>query len=175
MRVLSIVVGILLVLTSVWCFAHPGATFLSIAFLIGFAMFVHSLTAIYDYFSIKKTENTGEGWLLAEGMVAFILSILVLFNQLVADAAIPVFFGMWIIFSGVERIVHSLNSAKKAWWIWTLSLGVVGVMAGIYAFLNSMLADLPAVTVVGMVFLLQGANMIFIGSVAKGKKKRLYR
>lgn len=175
MRVLSIAVGIFLVLTSVWCFAHPGATFLSIAFLLGFAMFIHGLTAIFDYFMIKKTENIGEGWLLAEGMTTFILSVLVLFNQLVADAAIPVFFGMWIMFSGVERIVNSLNSSKKVWWIWTLSLGVICVLAGIYAFLNSMLADLAVVTVVGIAFLLQGANMIFIGSVAKGKKKRLYR
>jgi len=175
MRVLSIVVGIFLVLTSVWCFAHPGATFLSIAFLLGFAMFIHGLTAIFDYFSVKKTENTGEGWLLADGITTFILSVLVLFNQLVADAAIPVFFGMWIIFSGVVRIVNALNSAKKIWWIWTLSLGVLSILAGIYAFLNPMLADLAVVTVVGITFLLQGANMIFIGSVAKGKKKRLYR
>lgn len=53
MRISSIIVGVLLVFTSVWCIAHPGATYLSLAFLLGAMMLIHGITIIFGYLSTR--------------------------------------------------------------------------------------------------------------------------
>lgn len=164
MRISSIMVGVLLVFTSVWCIAHPGATYLSLAFLLGAVMLLHGITAVFGYLSIKIPKKRGPGWLLADGMVTTILSLLVLSNQLVADSAVPVFFGLWIMHSGVARIVSSVNEKRKSGWIWLLVLGIVCVLSGSYLFVDAILFDFTLMSLVGFVFLLQGVNMLYLGA-----------
>lgn len=163
MRISSILVGVGLVFTSVWCIAHPGATYLSLAFLLGAIMLLHGITAIFGYLSIRVPKKTGPGWLLADGMVTTILSLLILSNQLVADSAVPVFFGLWIMHSGVARIVFSVNENYKNN-IWLLILGVICVLAGVYLFVDAVLFDFTLISLVGFTFLLQGINMLYLGA-----------
>lgn len=164
MRISSIMVGVLLVFTSVWCIAHPGATYLSLAFLLGAVMLLHGITAVFGYLSIRVPKKRGPGWLLADGMVTTILSLLVLSNQLVADSTVPVFFGLWIMHSGVARIVFSVNEKHKSGWIWLLVLGIVCVLSGSYLFVDAILFDFTLMSLVGFVFLLQGVNMLYLGA-----------
>jgi uncharacterized membrane protein HdeD (DUF308 family) len=164
MRISSIVIGVILVFTSVWCIAHPGATYLSLAFLLGAVMLLHGITAVFGYLSIRIPRKRGPGWLLADGMVTTILSLLVLSNQIVADSAVPVFFGLWIMHSGVARIVFSVNENHKRNWVWLLILGVICVFSGVYLFLDAIIFDFTLISLVGLTFLLQGVNMLYLGA-----------
>lgn len=164
MRTSSIIVGVLLIFTSVWCIAHPGATYLSLAFLLGAVMLLHGITAIFGFLSIRLLKKRGPGWLLADGMVTTVLSLLVLSNQIVADSAVPVFFGLWILFSGVARIVFSVEERRKDSWIWVMLLGIVCVSAGVYIFINTSVFDFTLISLVGITFLLQGVNMLYLGA-----------
>ena len=164
MRISSIIVGVLLIFTSVWCIAHPGATYLSLAFLLGAVMLLHGITAVFGYLSIRIPKKRGPGWLLADGMVTTILSLLVLSNQLVADSAVPVFFGLWILHSGVARIVFSVNENYKRGWIWLLVLGIICVLSGVYLFVDAIVFDFTLISLVGFTFLLQGVNMLYLGA-----------
>lgn len=163
-RISSIIIGVALVFTSVWCIAHPGATYLSLAFLLGAVMLLHGITAVLGYLSIRIPRKRGPGWLLADGLVTTILSLLVLSNQLIADSAVPVFFGLWIMHSGVARIVFSVNENHKSDWVWLLILGVICVLAGVYLFVDAILFDFTLISLVGITFLLQGVNMLYLGA-----------
>lgn len=164
MRISWILVGVLLVFTSVWCIAHPGATYLSLAFLLGAVMLLHGITAIFGYLTIRIPKKRGPGWLLADGMVTTILSLLVLSNQLVADSAVPVFFGLWIIHSGVARIVFSVNEKHNSAWVALLTLGIICIIIGVYLFVDAIIFDFTLITLVGFTFLLQGVNMLYLGA-----------
>jgi len=164
MRIASIIIGVFLVFTSVWCLAHPGATYLSLAFLLGTVMFLHGLTALFGYSVIRKIKKKGQSWLLADGLFTTILSLLVLFNQLVADSVVPVFFGLWVFNSGVARIVYLLNDQGVKSGIWLFLLGCVSVVAGIYPFVDALLIDFTLIMLVGIIFLVQGINMLYLGA-----------
>ena len=125
------------------------------------------------FFSVKN-QSEGAGWILADGIITFILSCIVLSNQLVTDAIIPLFFGMWIMFSGTMRIVASFNmkKAETKGWAWSLVLGIIGMFAGIYSFFNPLLGDFAIVVMVGIFFLIQGINMLTLGVMMPGKKEK---
>ena len=85
---------------------------------------------------------------------------------------IPVFFGMWILFCGIMRIVASLYLIliKNNAWIFTLALGVVSTSFGVYAFFNNIAADISIIILTGIIFLLQGINVLVYGIFIPGKK-----
>ena len=98
MRILTIISGILMVLTGAFCLMNPGQTFLSLAFVVGLIMVLNGLIHALAYFIGRGLHNRGDnnGWILTDALLTLLLGILILCNQLVADTAIPLVFGMWM-------------------------------------------------------------------------------
>ena len=164
MRLFKIAAGVILILTGVFCFANPGATFLSIAFILGCAMLLSGISGTFAYIWIsRKREITSS--LMIEGVLSIILGLLVLSNQLLADAAIPVFFGMWVMFSGIVRVVEAYVHRKsgRVELIWFLSLGLISVAAGLYSFYNTVLFAFSPILLVGILYVVQGFNVLLVG------------
>ena len=164
MRIFKIAAGVILILSGVFCFANPGETFLSVAFLLGCAMLLSGISGTFAYIWISwKREITNS--LMIEGVTSMILGILVLCNQLAAEAAIPVFFGLWVMFSGVMCAVEAYTHRKtgRAELIWLLSLGLISIGAGVYSFFNTILFGFSAILLTGILFVIQGINVLLVG------------
>lgn len=164
MRVFKITAGIILILTGVFCFANQGETFLSIAFLLGCSMLLSGISGTWAYLWISRKRQISNS-LMIEGMMSMILGILVLANQLLADSAIPVFFGLWVMFTGIIRIAEAYANRKSGMMqmIWFLSLGILGIAAGLYAFFNTVLFAFSAIMLTGILFVVQGSSVLLVG------------
>jgi uncharacterized membrane protein HdeD (DUF308 family) len=189
MRLLTVFSGVLLVATGVFGIANQGVSFLAIAFVIGvvmiFAGTVQASGYIYGRFSNReeitipdnavtsdtqrqftRIQNNAHGWIMIDGLVTFILGLLVLFNQLKAEIAIVSVFGMWMLNAGIRRVVTSSyidRSKKEVNFYWTLGTGVLNTVAGIYAFYNASLFQFPLATLLGGFFVLQGISTLELG------------
>ncbi len=173
MKIVTIVVGVLLMLTGVWCLANPGTLFLSLAFIIGSVMLISGCSQIFFYLSMDKRVEKG-GWIVVDGILTAILGVIVLSNQLISDAMVPVFFGMWILFTSIMRIMMALQkkaSEDDKGWGWMFTVGILGALAGIYAFYNPILAGIAIVILVGVFFMIQGINALMLSLLIQGKKK----
>ena len=164
MRIVTIFLGILLIGTGVWCFAHPGAPFVSIAFILGIAMLFSGLGNLFTYVVYQKRISY-VSWQLAEGLLTAIFALIVLSNAILTDVMIVMFFGMWIQFSGPLRITASADIRREriAGWYWPLLTGALSLLAGIYCFFNPLLAGLAFAIMIGGIFILQGANNVVSG------------
>lgn len=175
MRILTIISGILLVLTGVFCFANPGETFLSLAFILGLMMVINSIIqGIAYWWGRAGNQRDNNGWILTEAIITFILGVLVLSNQIAADVAIPMVFGMWAMFSGILRVVTATmidRQNKKANFIWTLITGLLCALGGLYAFLNPIIAGLAIAVLLGIMFVVQGISTLELGIHMPHEKK----
>ena len=135
-------------------------------------MIFAGLLSILIYF-FASGKQLGFGWFLAEGFITLILGGIVLANQLVTDSVIPVFFGMWILFCGVMRVVASLHlvMSKNNSWLINLFLGLISAAAGGYAFFNQILLGISIIILIGIYFLIQGVNILAYGVFIPGKRK----
>lgn len=177
MRILTNFSGIVLILTGLWCFINQGVTFAGIAFVLGIVMIING-AIVTAAFLKRKNRMEKMAWVLSESMLVMILGGVVLSNQLSTDLTVVIFFGMWMLFSGCNRVVGALTLKKQEdhAWSWTMGLGVLCVLAGIYSFLNPILAGLAVSVVVGIYFLIQGVNMLALGiSLPHVKRRRHYR
>lgn len=79
-RVLWILVGVLLVITGIACFAHPAATLGSLAILLGIAMLFSGVVDLV-IFATARDAMYGSGWFLLDGVLTILLSIFILATQ----------------------------------------------------------------------------------------------
>ena len=168
MRMLTIIGGVLMLLTGIFCFINPGQTFLAIALVIGLVMVLNGLIHICAYMMGRGLNNKGDnnGWILTDALITLLLGILVLCNQLVADTAIPLVFGMWVLVSGILRIeaaTHIDLERKRENFRITMITGVMTVVVGLFGFINPLVMFLSTVVLMGFFMVMQGINIIELG------------
>lgn len=171
MRVLTIVMGVILTLAGIWCLINLGQTYAALAFVLGIVMLVSGISSIITYIMGHKDEKLS-GWVLAEGIFTTILGIIVLINPFTADVMISIFFGMWLMVSGVLRIVGAFEQRKLGLpYGWTLILGILSLLVGLYGFVHPLVAGLALAMLLAIFFIMQGINTIALGVAMPSSKK----
>ena len=175
MKVLTIISGVLLILVGVFCFANPGETFLALAFAIGIIMVMSSVIQGVAYVQGRgKNRSDNNGWILTDAVITFLLGILILLNQIAADVAVPMVFGLWVMFSGVLRLVTAtqINRVQKRsnFW-WTMATGALCMAGGLYAFFDPELGNLTIAVLLGILLVLQGISVLELGIHMPHEKK----
>lgn len=176
MRILTIIGGILMVLTGAFCFSSPGQTFLALAFIVGLVMVLNGTIHAVAYLSGRGLHNKGDnnGWILTDALITLLLGILVLCNQLVADTAIPMVFGMWVLVTGILRIeaaTHINKEKKLKNFRTTMITGVLTTLIGLFGFINPLVAWLSTTFLLGFFMVMQGINIIELGINMPHEKK----
>lgn len=176
MRILTIISGLLMILTSAFCFMNPGQTFLVLAFIIGFVMVLNGVIHTLAYLIGRGFNNKGDnnGWILTEALITLVLGILILCNQLVVDAAIPMVFGIWVVVSGILRLeasTHINKEKKKSNFRVTLLTGLITIIVGIFGFINPMIGWFSIAILLGLFMLIQGINVLELGINMPHEKK----
>ena len=174
MRLLTIISGGMLIMTSLFCYANPGETFLALAFVLGFAMILTGLVQVAAYWWGRDNRRDNNGWIFAEALTTLVLGILVLTSLIAADAAVPMVFGLWVVFSGILRVVVATMidyKTKKANFVWTMLTGLLCVITGLYAFLNPLTANLNIAILLGLLFMIQGVCTMELGIHMPHEKK----
>lgn len=165
LRFLTIAAGVLSVAVSVFCFANQGVVFTAVAFLVGLTMMLCGACEIGSFFAVHHKMGHAS-YLLAEGATEVLLGVFVLSNRVDTESAVPVFCGMWILFSGAIRAATALNSNLKRndlSALWMLIVGIISMLIGSYSFFNPVIFAVPNVMLVSICFLIQGVNMIATG------------
>lgn len=167
MRILTIVMGLLLTVGGVYSVLTPVSTFASIGWVIGVLLLIAGINIIIDFFTLRKTGMIGI-WDLLGGILTIGLSFLILYGQfarIALDAFIIIAFGVWVLVSGILRIVAGLNHRKygDGIWIWAVLMGILSVLLGIYGFFNPIVFAFAIGWMVGFFIIMQGVNLITLG------------
>lgn len=100
----------------------------------------------------------GAGWLLFDGIISILLSLFLFFNEYASTTVIPLIFGMWVLFTGIEKMVSSFDLKKfgVTGWGWFTALGILLIIFGLLFFFKPLAAVVTISVFVGISFLLEG-------------------
>ena len=168
MKGLTIVSGIIMIAAGAFCFINPGQTFMTMAFVIGTVMALCGIIHVLAYVIGRPPHGKGDnnGWILLDALLTLLLGILVLFNQLTVDMAIPMVFGMWVLVSGLLRLEAASRidrQRKPGNFKATLITGVITVVMGLLGFINPFVTYVSIIPILGFFMLIQGINSIELG------------
>ena len=108
LRALSILAGVLLIIAGVVCLCHQETAVLSAGILLGAFMLVSGIVEIV-LFVRWRDFYFGSAGLLLDGILTVLLSLFLLFNRAFTLLSLPMLFAMWLLFSGVMRVVSSVE------------------------------------------------------------------
>lgn len=168
MKGLTIVSGIIMIAAGAFCFINPGQTFMTMAFVIGTVMALCGIIHVLAYVIGRTPHGKGDnnGWILIDALLTLLLGILVLFNQLTVDMAIPMVFGMWVLVSGLLRLEAASRidrQRKPGNFKAALITGIITVVLGLLGFINPFVTYISIIPILGFFMLIQGVNSIELG------------
>lgn len=142
-----------------------GITFTSVAFVLGILFMLAGLLECLSYKSYRGDEGD-KTWVLVDGITTFILGFLVIFNKLASDATVPLVLGLWIGVSGIRNLIRAWEKieVKDSYFYGHLATGLLNVVAGLYMYFNADLFMLPVAVLVGICMMVQGLNVLMVGS-----------
>ena len=160
-RILWIIAGALLVVCGVICLIRPSVALVTIGLYLGLTMLVSGIINIVIF--VKGHDHMyGSGWFLVEGILAVVFAFFVLFNQSFTMLTLPFIFGMWLLFSGISKVVNSfdLKAFGVPGWGWFLALGILFTIVGAISFMNPVAGALTLGSLIGVILILQGFGSI---------------
>lgn len=102
---------------------------------------------------------------MADGILTVLLSLFVLENPWFTTMTISFIFGMWLIFSGISKLVNSFDLQKLGvkGWGWFTALRIVLTVVGFLSFTHPFASIATLAWVIGLFLLLQGLVSVLRG------------
>ncbi len=161
MKIFTTVLGLIMAICGISCICTPVLTFLEAGYFLVILLLVYGIAAIVRAFMDKSY-----GLPFLFGILSIILAIIVMAVpglKLMTDGMLIYIMAAWFLLQGVVGIYMSFKQKKAAegkGWIWTLVLGIIGVLVGIYSLLHPMILAFTFGILVGVYFIESGINMI---------------
>ena len=165
MKIATIIFGVLLVISGIYCMFAPVATYAALGSVIGVSMLVEGVASVIAWNHLRKA-GLANGWALAEAIISIVLGIVLLGStamQFAIDMFIAYLIAVWLVFAGIARIVaaialrNSLGKELGRGWILQLVLGVLIVICGVLSIFNPL-------SVMASVGLMLGMSIVFVGA-----------
>lgn len=161
MKVFTIVLGVLIAICGLSCMFTPLITFLEAGYFLVILLFVYGTVGI-----IRSVSNKTYGLDFVFDILSIILGIVILVVpglKLMTDGMLIYLMAFWFMLQGVINIFQSFRQKKMTkglGWVWTLTLGILGLLVGIYSVVHPMLLALTFGILVGVYFIESGISMI---------------
>ncbi len=110
--------------------------------------------------SLAQASGKAWGWVLAYGILLLLIALVVIANPLVAGVATGLLIGVVLVIYGIAAIAAGWTSlSQRARWVEVL-LGLLALVAGIFAILNPVAGALSLVWVIGAWLTVSGGFQI---------------
>ncbi|MBE7051123.1 MAG: hypothetical protein E7395_00940 [Ruminococcaceae bacterium] len=161
-QILWLTAGFALLVGAILAGVTPNERIISVSRTLGFLMFYAGLINIIVYLS-DKNPLRGAHWIIADGLTTALLSLFLVFNNVVDHSLIPFFFGVWELFSGVLKVIESieLRDYHIKGWRWFVVIGNIELFSGISAMIEPVDNLIGIHSVIAAVLLIQALGFVF--------------
>ncbi len=171
-RWLSLIIGILFIISGIINFLNPVLTTVSLVQFIAIMLMATGLLRVIRFFS---NDLFRVGSFLMAGILDLILGFLMIKNMTVSVLTFTVLVGFWVLGNGIAEIASSIDLKMiglSRWWLGLIS-GIIGVVFGFFLITNQGLSTIYISTMFSVFVIILGVNFIST-FMALTKLKRKY-
>ena len=157
------IVGILLIIGSIWIFRTPVESFINLAQIFSILILISGVFSIIFAFTNKdKIENWG--LYLVGGILDVVVGFILLSYPGITLVVFSLFIGFWLMFRGFNTISTSLELKKEGVndWGWILLLGVLITIFAFMSIVNPLIGASYLVFTLALAIFLLGIANIFL-------------
>ena len=147
-RMILLILGIVMVLSGVYCLFAPAMTYLSVGYIVGLNMALDAFGGILTW-SERRALGMADGWTLAGSVASLAFSVLLLGSagmQFAVDIVIIYIAALWLIVIGGIRVFHALKirQVRQALdaeifggrWPVMMVIGILLIIGGVFSLFN---------------------------------------
>ncbi len=171
MRLISVILGIILIAGGVMAIVSPDAVALSFGLLIGLYILIHGMGTLINQYRFRHWGS--DGWAVGGAILAILLGAALMtganFSWFPILAVVFVA-GLWILSAGIvcvstafrmRRIGQVLPWEKpRVDWLWFLLLGILLIAMGVLAYVHPMLGVVTISVLLGVYVISAGVHLI---------------
>ncbi len=170
MRVLSIILGILLIVGGVMSIVNPTAMTRDLGLLMGLYILVHGVGSLINHYRFRFLS---EGWGIAGAILSVLLGALLMtsgYLQMLTNLVIVFVAGLWMLAAGVVLMATAVKLARAgrsaSWeqpslgWLWLLFLGLMLMVLGVLAYAHPIAGVVTIGTLLGVYVIASGVHLI---------------
>lgn len=185
-KILSIILGAIMIVTGVICLFTPGQTYLVVGYMVGIAMICDAIGRFITWWELRKVRRA-EGWLLACSIISAFIGFFILNSsalQLGIDAFIAYYIAIWLIFDGILVAMRSFKVRKfhKNWdtvslgsrWYVPFIFGILMIVFGVLCCFNPVIMASLIGIFIGLGIICAGANLITMASMPEKPNRSEY-
>lgn len=127
------ITGVALIGLGIVCLCYPGATVLSISWLIGLLTLISGVSTIFLWAGARSSRSQG-GAILLSGILEVIFGLIFINHNLVLASVLPIVFAIWLLVEGISISIRSADYKAvgfRFWWV----LCILGIGAAVLGFL----------------------------------------
>jgi len=154
--------GVLAIIVGVLAFVRPDITLVALIALFGAYALVDGIFSVVTSFLIYGSRYFW--WLLLEGILGIAVGVMTFVNPHAMVASLLLLLGIWLIFSGIFRLVVAIELRKLLDNEWFYMLGsLCAIAAGVLTLYRPNQSALAWLWVIGFYAILYGILMLTLG------------
>lgn len=175
-KIVGVIVGVLMIISGIYCLFAPELTYLGIGYVIGVSMLLDAIGRIYAWWQYRKA-GAADGWMLAGAVLSAVFGFILIGNgaaQLSVDVFIAYMAAIWILAHAIIAIIRSFRARKlhkelntrwigRRWWM-TLIFGIMLCIFAILSLMNPTIIMAAIGTFIGLGIIVTGADIITIAT-----------
>lgn len=170
MKVLTIILGVLLIIGGLACMFTPLMTVLAMGYILGIFLFIYGIAGI-----VRAISERGGALVIVISILAILVGLYAMVRPggtLALDAMILIIIGVWIILQGIMSIVVAIQRKKLGGkCIGGVIIGIIGIVIGVYCFAHPAVLAVATGILIGLFFAQSGFDLIALASMAPSEKK----
>lgn len=173
MKVFNTIIGIFAIFASVYCIWFPGVFFIRTGWIVTILLGAWGACALFDTI-FKHSAKSKEGkWNVTSAILAVLAAIAAAAVSLttifmpglsaILDLTVIYILVFWLIVSGFGSIIMSVTVGRKSSgkkWIWTLILGILVLISGLYGIYHIIAMAQTIGLLLGLLLMLYGVRLI---------------
>ena len=175
-KVLSVILGILMIVGGLYCLFTPGLTYLSIGYVVGLSMVLDAIGRFVGWHKARK-DGAADGWMLTNAILSAVFGFFILNSaalQLGVDVFIVYYIAVWMVCHGIVVIARAAQLCKihKNWdtkklgthWYLPLTIGILMCVFGVLCMFKPIIMASTLGVFIGLGIISAGANLITLAT-----------
>ncbi len=165
--------GLIFIFLGTYILKSPVSGMLGLIVYGSVLLFLSGIVIMSFTISTRKI-NPNWRWQLSEGILDILLALILLLNIGLTAITLPFVFALFGIFTGIFWVMQSFYFKRKGYRYWTVVLlaGIFSILIGLVIFYRPMLVALTIVSIIGIMFIVQGIFLVLFSLETNGIKKR---
>lgn len=159
---ISLLVGIALIIGSIFALANPNGTFMVLTIMLGIVAIVRGLMLIFNYYRIKDLTSFKAKYNLVIGILLVIVGIVFLFKPNLASDVFGYILAVWFIVDGINNLIRSslLKYMGNGLFAFSVIMNILLLIGGIILIFRPMLAGISVSIIIGISMMISGIEYV---------------